>query len=129
MLLQHRKWICKICEKAFRTSKALHEHEVVHTGARDFPCTICGKAFGTAANMRIHLMTHSDQRPFACLTCDATFRQKDSLKVPCNYIVSTNHVAVLFNFSFCLVLHYNLSILSGSCAQAYWRAAICVQCV
>ena len=76
-----RKWICQTCGKAFRTSKALREHEVVHTGARDFPCNICGKAFGTAANMRIHRMTHSDQRPFACLTCGANFRQKDSLKV------------------------------------------------
>lgn len=75
------KWICEICKKAFRSSRALQEHEVVHTGARDFPCTVCGKAFGTAANMRIHLATHSDQRPFICQTCGASFRQKDSLKV------------------------------------------------
>ncbi|KAE8739997.1 hypothetical protein FOCC_FOCC014513 [Frankliniella occidentalis] len=78
---RERKWICKICQKAFCSSKALHEHDVVHTGARDFPCNICGKAFGTAANMRIHLATHSDQRPYVCLTCNASFRQKDSLKV------------------------------------------------
>ncbi|XP_034243464.1 zinc finger protein 2-like [Thrips palmi] len=76
-----RKWICEICEKAFRNSRTLREHGVVHTGARDFPCSVCGKAFGTAANMRIHLLTHSDQRPFECQTCGATFRQKDSLKV------------------------------------------------
>lgn len=125
---KERKWICKVCEKAFLTSKDLKDHGVVHTGARDFPCTICGKAFGTATNMRIHLMTHSDRKPFACQTCGATFRQKDSLKVHVRkhtgerpYVCNVCKMAFDRNFTYKnhMLIHFGKSFVCSVCGKAF----------
>lgn len=48
--------------------------------ARKFLCKICYKAFAWCNDLRKHLRIHSDERPFVCLKCNRAFRQSGCLK-------------------------------------------------
>ncbi|XP_039494675.1 zinc finger and SCAN domain-containing protein 31 isoform X2 [Drosophila santomea] len=50
----HRPHVCSTCQKAFKTSTALKDHSVVHTGEQPFHCELCQTSF----NRRNALATH-----------------------------------------------------------------------
>uniref|UniRef100_B3P0F7 GG16750 n=1 Tax=Drosophila erecta TaxID=7220 RepID=B3P0F7_DROER len=50
----HRPHVCSTCQKAFKTSTALKDHSVVHTGEQPFHCELCKTFF----NRRNALATH-----------------------------------------------------------------------
>lgn len=76
-----REFICLICGKQFKSSKALKDHSPVHTGEKNYHCDICNKSYTTSANLKIHKRTHTGARNFVCTVCNKAFHKKDSLKV------------------------------------------------
>ncbi|KAK6634465.1 hypothetical protein RUM43_011866 [Polyplax serrata] len=76
-----QEFICLICGKQFKSSKALKDHSPVHTGEKNYHCDICNKSYTTSANLKIHKRTHTGARNFICSVCNKAFHKKDSLKV------------------------------------------------
>ena len=40
-----RDHMCDVCCKTFATPQDLNNHQIVHTGEKNFPCHICGKSY------------------------------------------------------------------------------------
>lgn len=72
---------CKICQKVFRTPRAMEEHhEKYHRGQKPFVCSTCGLSFSWRDNLFKHERVHVD-KPFACLVCHESFRDVGSLNL------------------------------------------------
>ncbi|KAH3774702.1 zinc finger protein 888-like isoform X2 [Dreissena polymorpha] len=80
-----RPYKCSCCEKAYRKSSALKEHQRrVHLGepvqkgkqpeVLKFKCEICPKAFSAKGSFDRHLRSHFNEYVFKCNICDKTFR-------------------------------------------------------
>lgn len=54
--LNHDRYICRICHKAFSRPSSLRIHSHSHTGEKPFRCphSGCGKAFSVRSNMKRH---------------------------------------------------------------------------
>ena len=58
--LQVRNFICKFCNKAFKSSNHLKKHVMLHTGQCDYSCHICDKKYIQKSNLKLHLSkTHN----------------------------------------------------------------------
>lgn len=91
-LLKHRKeahrrvYTCDRCERVFRDSWFLRQHQRVHSEVREVlkcPREGCGRSFTTSFNLTSHVRSfHEDLRPFACdhVGCGKTFAMKSSLQ-------------------------------------------------
>lgn len=49
-----RRYACKYCEKKFRDSGTMREHEMIHTGERPWKCEKCGKGFIQRNPWKVH---------------------------------------------------------------------------
>lgn len=90
--LRHRKeqhrlvFKCEQCEKTFRDSWFLQQHQRVHAEARlvlRCPRDGCQRSFTTTFNLESHISSfHEELRPFACTHagCGKTFAMKQSLQ-------------------------------------------------
>uniref|UniRef100_A0A336M7M3 CSON005866 protein n=1 Tax=Culicoides sonorensis TaxID=179676 RepID=A0A336M7M3_CULSO len=84
-LLTHsaiKNFHCHYCEKAFRASHLLSQHEnAVHTKSKTFNCDECNLTFYTRNNLLIHKINrHSDLRPYKCDECQKAFKFRSQLK-------------------------------------------------
>ncbi|XP_045782902.1 zinc finger protein 62 homolog [Maniola jurtina] len=48
------KILCQTCGKAFRDTKCLREHELIHTGEKPLSCDLCGRTFRQSACLYTH---------------------------------------------------------------------------
>lgn len=90
--LEHRKERhrlvvrCDICDKVFRDSWFLRQHQRVHLESRTCllcPWEGCGRSFTTMFNLESHVRSfHQELRPFRCdqPACGKTFAMKQSLQ-------------------------------------------------
>ncbi|CAL8351515.1 unnamed protein product [Boreogadus saida] len=90
-LLKHRReahqrvYPCDQCDKVFRKSWMLHQHQAVHADMRvvlKCPRAGCQRSFTTEFNLMSHIKSfHEELRPFACTHegCGKTFAMKGSL--------------------------------------------------
>ena len=46
---------CQYCNKAFRETSSLRDHENTHTGARPHMCKLCGKCFANSGSYSNHM--------------------------------------------------------------------------
>ena len=60
-------FICKHCEKRFRTKKGLRIHMKTHTVEKSYKCKLCSKSFPTTSERKEHIRTHT--------TCDLCQKQ------------------------------------------------------
>ncbi|KAM8843563.1 general transcription factor IIIAa [Synchiropus picturatus] len=91
-LQRHRKELhprevkCDQCDKTFRDSWFLHQHQKVHSDTRQvFQCPRddCSRSYTTVFNLQSHINSfHEELRPFACTHpgCGRSFSMKKSLQ-------------------------------------------------
>ncbi|XP_066996246.2 zinc finger protein 543-like [Anabrus simplex] len=75
-----RPFSCQECGKAFLSAQNLTQHQLCHTGIRNYRCDQCGKAFGTAGNLQRHSVVHTGYKPFICHACGKAFAHKADFK-------------------------------------------------
>jgi len=71
---------CEKCGKMYKSQTHFKNHQLLHTGIRQFVCDKCGKSFFNAHSLNIHLRAHSEARPFQCHLCGHKFRWLKNLK-------------------------------------------------
>ena len=88
-LKTHMKWIhelvrdrhiCEVCCKTFAIAKDLKNHQMVHTGERNFPCHICGKSYQKKDYLIRHTRIHTGEKPYSCEHCGKSFSDPSSFK-------------------------------------------------
>ena len=74
---EERRFVCDICQRAFKEKHHLTRHRKIHTGEKEFVCKICQKAFVRSDHMIAHQRAHIGAYVWD-ICCD-TFRRKDQL--------------------------------------------------
>lgn len=73
---------CKFCGKTFFKTKALHEHEIIHSGGRmPYECQECLKPFSSSKALRVHGVTHKEIERQMCSDCGRTFNNTGTLNI------------------------------------------------
>lgn len=57
----------------------LSQHKLIHSGERKYICKVCNKAFNRMSNLRVHERIHSGLKPYSCYICHKGFIQKHVL--------------------------------------------------
>lgn len=72
---------CSFCDKKFSKTKALLEHEHIHTGKMPYECQECLKPFSTLKSLRVHGITHKEIDRQMCADCGRTFNNTGTLNI------------------------------------------------
>ena len=76
-----KNYPCRYCDKTFKSSTSVKQHETVHTGERPYKCETCFKAYAGQTNLKNHIIrAHTDEKPFKCKSCPKAYTRKDSLE-------------------------------------------------
>ncbi|CAL8143504.1 unnamed protein product [Orchesella dallaii] len=73
-------FICTVCNRSFKTTRALNEHFRTHSGERPYACDQCGKKFAARGAFWNHQQTHTKGRPHKCQFCDFRSVQARSMR-------------------------------------------------
>lgn len=55
---KERPYICRVCDKRFKTKHALPYHMLLHTAETPFVCEFCGKGFRALISLKLHAKKH-----------------------------------------------------------------------
>ncbi|CAL4093594.1 unnamed protein product [Meganyctiphanes norvegica] len=53
-----KTYLCAICAKAFKHSKHLTRHQLIHSGEKPYGCTLCDYRTNQRSNVTIHMKSH-----------------------------------------------------------------------
>ena len=76
-----KKYVCKICNKAYPSPSKLETHVNSHLNIKPFECDICKKRFRHRHNMRKHVLIHMESGTHRCPICEKGFVSSNSLKI------------------------------------------------
>ena len=71
---------CNLCDKSFERQDYFKRHQMIHTEQRPFPCDECQKSFRQVGNLKRHKLIHSGENPLSCQECEKSFNQATNLK-------------------------------------------------
>uniref|UniRef100_A0A914CEQ3 C2H2-type domain-containing protein n=1 Tax=Acrobeloides nanus TaxID=290746 RepID=A0A914CEQ3_9BILA len=81
---------CAICDKIFRSYRALVMHAAVHSNELPYVCETCGKAFRYRSNLITHKSLHEGYTPYTCSLCDKKSRIRCNMKKHLRQHVTTD---------------------------------------
>lgn len=55
---KERPYVCRVCDKRFKTKHALPYHMLLHTAETPFICEFCGKGFRALISLKLHAKKH-----------------------------------------------------------------------
>ncbi|ELU12691.1 hypothetical protein CAPTEDRAFT_226185 [Capitella teleta] len=76
-----RRFICEVCNSAFKSRKDLNNHCLIHLKEKQFKCSICALPCRSAESLRVHMLRHSAWKPYTCRLCGKTYTQKHALQM------------------------------------------------
>lgn len=79
----HRPHGCTFagCDKRFRSSLLLMQHQHVHTGIKAFCCAQCDRKFAKRSSLVAHeRQIHTNETPYECSSCAQRFHTREKLK-------------------------------------------------
>lgn len=78
-----RPYECDKCEKLFRQSFSLVEHQRIHTTMRLYACNQCKKSFSQKSALIVHQRVNTRERPNKCGERGKSFSQSSNLIEHC----------------------------------------------
>lgn len=84
-MLSHNKnqnekpFVCKICNKSYKTKVSFKTHKILHTGQKPHSCDYCNRQFRTKYILAKHKQTHIGEEPYECDFCDNVFGTRNQL--------------------------------------------------
>lgn len=78
-----RPYECDKCEKLFRQSFRLVEHQQIHTTMRLYACNQCKKSFSQKVTLIVHQRVNTRERPYKCGEYGKSFSQSSNLIENC----------------------------------------------
>ena len=76
---RNNKKQCDICAKSFTESGSLAQHELIHSGIKNYQCDVCTKSFTRSSNLAQHKLIHSGIKKYQCDVCSKSFIQSSTL--------------------------------------------------
>ena len=70
---------CRSCNKPFKTSEHLRQHQRNHSGDQPFLCMTCGRTFSQQDNLIKHHRIHGGTKMFLCEVCSRPFMTKGAM--------------------------------------------------
>ncbi|XP_023952343.2 zinc finger protein 181 isoform X2 [Bicyclus anynana] len=61
---------CEYCDFKSKHTSNLNKHVMIHTGEKPFQCTVCEYRCARKGNLERHMIMHTGAKPFACTYCD-----------------------------------------------------------
>lgn len=68
-----RELVCSVCDKTYRFTSRLLEHQKQHNGAARLKCTKCDKTYQHPRSLQRHLVDHHGGSIYECVACDELF--------------------------------------------------------
>ena len=66
---------CTNCGKRYDTKYKLINHEIIHSGEKNFICELCDKSFFLPIHLKNHIQrTHGTEKTFQCKSCGKKFK-------------------------------------------------------
>lgn len=78
---QQKPYSCSVCSRAFSFETSLISHIKLHNNIKEHKCSYCGKMFARRRNMQCHeRLVHVKEKPFMCSTCGKTYTDSTCFK-------------------------------------------------
>ncbi|XP_077322686.1 uncharacterized protein LOC143956344 [Lithobates pipiens] len=71
--------LCPECGKGFKMKRALHIHQMSHTGKKIYSCPDCEKLYITYCGLVAHKKLHAGEKPYTCFKSEASFGLRSQL--------------------------------------------------
>lgn len=71
---------CKFCQRKFVDKHAFADHVRTHTGEKPFKCSQCSSGFARKTALTSHMRSHTDENPFKCDHCEHACSRRDNLR-------------------------------------------------
>ena len=93
-----KQFVCAHCQIGFPYRRELNKHMKSHTQNLSYSCSKCNKKFSQEAEKNKHEMKHSDEKAYKCGSCGKGFRSKNGLR---QHQSRQHPTEILFKCSFC----------------------------
>lgn len=94
-----KEFACDQCDRKFSRKNVLQRHMEIHTGVfrKTYSCDFCDRIFRSSYNLRNHRRTHTGEKPYRCDACSVNTTTESQLTRHCKSQTHLKRVSELMN--------------------------------